>query len=82
MHEEKNTMLWAFVALALIIGAGAGYFFGNSKGRSDLLAEQKAAEEAALKAAQEEIVKQANPFEESANPFEGGYQNPFGGSGN
>jgi len=82
MHEEKGNILWAFVALALIVGAGAGYFFGNSKGRNDLLAEQKAAEEAALKAAQEEIVKQANPFGESANPFDGGYQNPFGGSGN
>ena len=62
MHDEKSNIVWAFVALALIVGVGAGYFFGHARGKTDLLAEQKADEDMALKAAQKKILKQPQPF--------------------
>ena len=76
-EHDTSTLFWAFVVVALLIGVGGGYFFGYSKGQSDLLVEQ----ESALTAAQEEIVESANPFAETAqNPLEGGYENPFEGA--
>lgn len=83
----KNIILIGLVALA--IGLGAGYYYGNTVGvksgvevgRADLLAEQKKADEEVAKAAQDKILEQVNPFSDSkVNPFEGGYTNPFGGA--
>ncbi len=79
-----NTKLIIIAILALVIGAVAGYYYGNSvayekgviDGRQTLLDEQKAAEETALKKIQEA----ANPFsdiENKANPFKDVYTNPF-----
>ena len=67
--------------VALVIGVGGGYFTGHAQGKKALLAEQTAAVEAEKKAAQEAIAEQANPFAETVNPFEGGYENPFEGAG-
>lgn len=80
MDKESYTSWVLYVVIALLIGAGVGFWYGSStgkqQGRADLLAEQKVAEEEAKKKAQEEIVEAANPFEEK-NPLEGSYQNPF-----
>lgn len=76
-----NMPLVFYVAIALFIGLGLGYWqgtkVGEEKGRAVLLAEQQAAAEEAQKKAQEEIIQAANPFE-TTNPLEGGYENPFG----
>jgi len=76
MHKQ-----WVlYVVVALLLGAGVGYWYGTTvgseRGRSELIAEQKAQEEEEKRKAQEELVKAANPFEET-NPLEGSYQNPF-----
>ena len=80
--EQGNTQTLLIAALvALVIGAGGGYFYGHSKGQSDLLASQKAEEEAAKQEAQAKIAEQVNPFGAAqANPLEGGYENPFEGA--
>lgn len=71
---------------ALILGLAGGYYYGlvrgNAAGRDELLSEQKAAAEKAVKDAQEKLAKEANPFsKDTVNPFKGGYQNPFEGTG-
>lgn len=82
----KNIILIGLIALA--IGLGVGYYYGNTTGvksgveigKADLLAEQEKAAEEAVKATQDEILEQINPFGDAVNPFEGGYTNPFGGA--
>lgn len=83
----KNIILIGFVALA--IGLGIGYYYGNTSGikrgvesgRADLLAEQEKAAEEATKVAQDKIIEQVNPFSDAkVNPFLGEYTNPFGGA--
>jgi len=75
----NTSKLFTILVGVLVVGAVAGYFYGNSKGRADLLAEQKAAVKASIESAQAEIAEQANPFAEAnVNPFEDGYENPFG----
>jgi predicted RNase H-related nuclease YkuK (DUF458 family) len=80
----NNSKLIIGVILALVIGAGAGYYFGNANGekagiasgRQQILDEQKKEQEEALRAAQEA----ANPFSDvtdKANPFKDVYKNPF-----
>lgn len=80
MNSNVNMPLILYVAVALLIGLGFGYWqgtkAGEEKGRTMLLAEQQAAAEEAQKKAQEEIIQAANPFE-TTNPLEGGYENPF-----
>lgn len=73
-YEEGAINMWVIVAVAIVIGLGGGYYFGYSKGQSDLLAAQK-------EAAQVEIAQKANPFETAANPVGGAYTNPFEGGG-
>lgn len=81
-NNSKKTILIA--AVAIILGLAGGYYAGSLQGkkagivsgRQQVLDEQKAAQEAALKAAQEA----ANPFSdvtEKANPFKDVYKNPF-----
>ena len=58
-------------------GFDAGLNAGVEKGRADLLAEQKKAQEDELA----KIAEEANVFneiEEAANPFKDAYKNPFG----
>ncbi len=82
MREDKRLALIIIIALAA--GIAAGYYYGNSrgvaagveKGRQEILAERKRAEEEALKKVQDA----ANPFsgaEDAANPFKDTYKNPF-----
>lgn len=84
-----NALKIILISIAMIfLGFGAGYYYGDIKGvdkgieegkllgRAELLSEQEAADKAAL----EEIQKAANPFEEveeKANPFKDTYKNPF-----
>jgi len=83
----KNIILIGLVALA--IGLGAGYYYGNTVGvksgvevgKASLLAEQKKVADEATKVAQDKILEQVNPFSDTkVNPFEGGYTNPFEGA--
>lgn len=82
MGDNNNIKLpWvAYIFAALFVGAGVGYWYGNisgkEQGRALVLEEQRIAQEEALRKAQEEIVKAANPFE-ATNPLENAYQNPF-----
>lgn len=86
MNDVVKIVLISIVMIFL--GFGAGYYYGDLRGvekgvdggkllgRAELLSEQKAAEEAALK----EVQEAANPFaevEEAANPFKDTYKNPF-----
>jgi hypothetical protein len=79
--ENDSHITWVlYVVIALLIGAGVGYWYGMSigieKGRTDLLADQEAAEKEKKMQAQEEIIEAANPFEDD-NPIGDSYQNPF-----
>jgi len=82
----KNIILIGLVAL--VIGLGAGYYYGNmtgvksgvERGKADLLREQEKSAEEEAKAAQDKILEQINPFGNEVNPFEGGYINPFEGA--
>lgn len=74
----NNSKIIIVALTALIIGLAGGYYYGNfqgiEKGRADLLAEQKAEQEEALKRVQDA----ANPFSETGvNPFKDVYKNPF-----
>lgn len=81
--EDQSKVAYGLAVVALIIGLAGGYYYGNSKGRTDLLAEQKAAEEKAQVEAQEELAEAANPFGGAqVNPFEGSYTNPLKASVN
>ena len=82
MQDNKKVIL--ITVVAIILGLAGGYYAGNlqgkkagiASGRQQILDEQKAAQEAALKAAQEA----ANPFSDvtdKANPFKDVYTNPF-----
>lgn len=83
--EQSSTSWVLFIIVALVIGVGGGYWYGNTKGmdeglakgRADLLTEQNAEAEKAKKEAQQKLTEAANPFEAQTNPFEGSYQNPF-----
>ena len=76
--ENKSIWLYLGIVIVLIVGFGGGFYYGNSKGRADLLVEQKSAVEKAQTEAQQEIVQATNPFEATnVNPLKGGYQNPF-----
>lgn len=64
----------------MLVGIYASFSYGrtkgNEEGRTALLLEQKTI-------AEQELLKQANPFTEtdnSVNPFEGSYENPFEGA--
>ncbi len=74
MMEEKTNLTWAFIVLAAIIGAGAGYYIGIGRG----VAQEKAAQAALKLEADKEAAKAVNPFEQtSLNPFEKAPTNPF-----
>ncbi len=83
--QLQHNLVWVFVLVALIVGLGGGYYYGNSsgklEGREVLLAEQEAQKGAEKKAAQERVTQIANPFAdaEEVNPLEGVYKNPFDG---
>ena len=66
--------------LALAIGAGAGWWLGNSqgyeKGYEQAGVDAKKVEEKAAQQALEEASKAANPFQ-AVNPLEGIETNPF-----
>ncbi len=77
MDNIKNH-LFIFMVISLVVGVVLGYFYGNKKGRTDLLVEQKITAQKAVEEVQKQIVESANPFGTAqTNPFEGGYQNPF-----
>ena len=83
MGENKlKIILPIVVAVALAVGSLAGYFYGNTVGkkvgREELLAEQKVTAEVAIQETQKKIAEEANPFNETVNPFKSGYTNPFG----
>ncbi|MCH7883336.1 hypothetical protein IIA95_02895 [Patescibacteria group bacterium] len=76
--ETNSKWPYLIVSVAIIVGFGGGFFYGNAKGRTDLLVEQKAAVEKAKTEAQEQIAQSTNPFEATkVNPFKDVYKNPF-----
>ena len=81
MGPQGNNMVTIGALVALLVGAGGGYFIGHAQGKKAYVAEQETLVEAQKKAAQEQIAEKANPFAETVNPFEGGYKNPFEGAG-
>lgn len=81
MEQNPQNKLIIAAVIALLVGAGGGYFIGVAQGKKSYVAEQAALVEAEKKAAQEAIAASANPFAETVNPFEeGGYKNPFKGA--
>lgn len=66
----------AFVVVALVVGAGVGYYVGSSTGYQKAIAEAKATQEEVAKKATEGAAKAVNPFQ-TKNPLEGVTANPF-----
>ena len=63
--------------LALLIGLGVGYWYGDTKGYNSALSNIKATQELAAKKASEEAAESVNPFK-TVNPLEGvGSADPF-----
>lgn len=78
---QNRTIIVAVIAL--VVGLGAGYWFGNRQagsaydaGYAKALADAQATQDAAAKKAGEDAAKAANPFQAS-NPLEGVSANPF-----
>lgn len=68
----KMWLVWALVAL--VIGAGGGYWYGREAG----MASEKARSSALLAERERAAAKAVNPFEQTAaNPFEKNPANPF-----
>lgn len=74
----KKVILTTTVAslLALAVGAGVGYWFGNTTGYEKGQEDFRATQEALAKKATEKAAKEANPFQ-AVNPLEGVNTNPF-----
>ncbi len=78
MQSNKTSITIVVGVVALVVGALAGYFYGQnvgaakgaSAGREQLLAEQ------ANTAAEANATRMAE-LQEAANPFKDSYQNPF-----
>ncbi|MDD5032659.1 MAG: hypothetical protein PHC85_00865 [Candidatus Pacebacteria bacterium] len=85
---SQKTYLMVLPIVALFVGLFGGYYYGEYKGfsagvvsgketgRSELLAEQKKAQDDELS----KVVEEANVFndiENAANPFKDAYKNPF-----
>ena len=69
---EKSPLLWVFaIILALLLGLGGGYWYGNKIGH------QKGLADAAVQDLQK-AAEAANPFsQKSVNPLENVKTNPF-----
>lgn len=71
-------MKWVWVVVALIVGLGGGYYYGNMQGVTKGVAQEKATAEARKSVAEAEAAKAVNPFEQTTiNPFEKSPTNPF-----
>jgi uncharacterized protein HemX len=69
-----SKMWWVWGLVALAVGLGGGYWYGQQAG----VALEKARQEAATRQAEEKAAKEANPFlETTANPFEKNPANPY-----
>ena len=75
--EQSNMMKWVAALVALVVGGGIGYYYGNVKGVDAGIAREKAAAEARRKEAEQEAAKAVNPFNQAGNPFEKVPTNPF-----
>lgn len=74
MNQNQDFQKWIWVLVALLVGLGGGYYYGNVRGVS----QEKAAEEARKKDAEKEAAKAVNPFEQTTtNPFEKSPTNPY-----
>jgi len=81
--EENSPLIWIFaIVVALLVGLGGGYYFGNQIGYKKAQADAKAVAAAEAKKAAEA----ANPFKSAgtnplkkvtANPLENVKFNPF-----
>ena len=73
--EENSPLIWIFaVVVALLLGLGGGYFYGNKIGYQKAQTDAKSAAEAESKKAAEA----ANPFKQAgANPLENVTTNPL-----
>ncbi len=82
MEQGFNFLRWAWVFLALVIGLGGGYYYGNIAGVKDGIEQgilrEKATVEARKKEAGKEAAKAVNPFgQATVNPFDKTPTNPF-----
>lgn len=76
--EESHSMKWIIAVAALLIGLGAGFYYGNVRGVKAGVAQEKDVEAARQKAADTEAAKALNPFgQTSSNPFDKAKVNPF-----
>lgn len=85
----SKTIAIIIAVAALVVGLGAGYYYGNktgfNKGKEVGIAQERKAQEDLLKKASGEAmvnpadyIPETNPLEGAkTNPFEGGYKNPF-----
>ena len=67
---------WVLAVVALLVGIGGGFWYGESAGRARAQADVKAQQEELAKKAGEDAAKAANPFQ-TVNPLEGVKANPF-----
>lgn len=79
MEPKTTSKFWmVWVLVALVIGIGGGYWYGNQAGILKGAAQEKARAEALKKEAEKEAAKAVNPFEQTTvNPFEKSPTNPF-----
>jgi hypothetical protein len=67
---------WVLAVVALLVGLGGGFWYGESAGRERAAADVEAQQEELAKKAGEDAAKAANPFQ-TVNPLEGVEANPF-----
>lgn len=66
------------VIIALLIGVGAGYWYGNLSGVQAGIEQQKTIQALQEKQAEKELTSAANPFNTaSTNPFSESPANPY-----
>ena len=77
---NTNTKLSLVVVVCLVVGLGAGYWYGSSKtyqaGYDKAISDTKAAQGELAQKASADAAKAANPFQVQ-NPLEGVKANPF-----
>ena len=67
---------WLLALVALLIGLGGGFWYGESAGRARAAADLKAQQDELTAKAGADAAKAANPFQ-TVNPLEGVKANPF-----
>ncbi len=77
MEQHHQVKYFASIIIALIVGVGAGYYYGNRVGIQLGINQEKAVEEAAKADAAKQAAAAINPFNKETNPLNQVKINPF-----